>query len=89
MVFDPYPVVGVDPVERFAVVGLCPEKMVFMAYISFNYNVFVEAVLSVPFTDCAKSGRFARTNRISNMSFVRFGFSKHSVSWHFFVPFVS
>ncbi|EDS02796.1 hypothetical protein ALIPUT_02329 [Alistipes putredinis DSM 17216] len=30
-----------------------------MAYISFNYNVFVEAVLSVPFTDCAKSGRFA------------------------------
>ncbi|OKY94956.1 MAG: hypothetical protein BHV66_04685 [Alistipes putredinis] len=30
-----------------------------MAYISFNYNVFVEAVLSIPFTDCAKSGRFA------------------------------
>lgn len=58
VVFDPYPVVGVDPVERFAVVGLCPEKMVFMAYISFNYNVFVEAVLSIPFTDCAKSGRF-------------------------------
>ena len=26
VVFDPYPVVGVDPVERFAVVGLCPEK---------------------------------------------------------------